>query len=149
MCPRLVPLARVNRWIVVAIPIDRREGVAPVALCVVSMARQEDEALVIGAEGRWFRAPGAARVDLSHRKPLCRILALLAERHVAGHRAGSSQEDLAKAGWPGERIMPSAASTRVRVGIASLRAFGLRGYLVRDPGGYALSAAVAVRIAAT
>jgi len=101
--------------------------------------------LVVGPSGRWFRAPGGSRIELGHRKPLCRILLCLAEERARGDR-GVPVERLVREGWPGERVLASAGAKRVRVAIATLREFGLRDLLVRRADGYALALAAGVRI---
>jgi hypothetical protein len=45
---------------------------------------------------------------------------------------------LVKATWPGERILPQAALSRVYVTVLMLRNLGLRTILVQRDGGYLL-----------
>jgi hypothetical protein len=49
---------------------------------------------------------------------------------------------LLAAGWPGERILPDAATNRLYVAIATLRKLGLRDVLVRFDEGYRLDPGV-------
>ena len=91
--------------------------------------------LAVADDGRWLRLPAArARSEVS---PLSqrRMLALLARRSPG---APVAIEDLAAAGWPGERPRPEAASNRVHVGVSALRDLGLRPWLAHGQGGLAI-----------
>lgn len=94
--------------------------------------------LVVASDGRWFRPPGGSRVNLETRENLCRILAELGEERESFATQALSQNDLLAAGWPDERVMPSAGAARVRVALSTLRKMGLADFLVRRDGGYAL-----------
>ena len=100
-----------------------------------------DQALVIDPAGTWFQPPGGAVVDLSRRRPLMRIVAALAERRRRD-APPMALADLIAAGWPGERILPAAATDRVHVAISTLRKLGLRGVLLHGRTGYFLDRGV-------
>jgi hypothetical protein len=65
------------------------------------------------------------------------------QRTAPGH--GLSLADLQEAGWPGERILPQAASNRIYVAVNQLRKLGLKDWLKRSSsGGYYLDPALPV-----
>jgi hypothetical protein len=101
---------------------------------------------VVARDGSWFRAPGGERTDLSNRRAPARILAALA----AAQSDDVGPLDVAalfEAGWPGERIVQSAASNRVYVALSTLRDAGLDPVLVRDGRGWRLDPALPVHVA--
>jgi hypothetical protein len=49
-----------------------------------------------------------------------------------------ANDDLFRAGWPGERASQRAAANRVRVALATLRKLGLRDHLITTGDGYLL-----------
>lgn len=101
--------------------------------------------LRVARSGRWFEVDGE-RIDLARRGALRRILIALVENHAAPADHGIKQADLLAAGWPGERILAEAASTRVRVAISSLRDLGLRALLLTRDDGYVLDPAAEVAV---
>jgi predicted ATPase len=107
---------------------------------------QPQPGLHIGKDAAWFALEGGPRVDLRRRGALRRILVALVERHGKGAASALDQETLVERGWPGERLLPDAASTRLRVAIATLRRLGLRSVLVTSEDGYLLDPAATVRV---
>lgn len=101
-------------------------------------------ALIVGPEARWFEVPGGDRQDLKRRKALRLILASLVDRHRDNPGAGLDLESLLAAGWPGERVVPTAGANRVYVALTTLRKLGLRGYLLSQDDGYLLDPALPV-----
>ena len=99
------------------------------------------ETLVVGPEGRYFAVPAEAPVSLARRRPLAKLLDLLADarRDEPGRAVGWTE--LLAAGWPGERVLASAGAHRVRVAISTLRKMGLRDWLASSGDGYWLDAA--------
>jgi hypothetical protein len=98
----------------------------------------------VDAEGEWFESPSGERVDCSHRPVLSRLLAhLVRERFASPGRAVRSAE-LVASGWPGERILPSAARNRLKMCLATLRKLGMRELLRTDAHGYLLDPHVPV-----
>jgi hypothetical protein len=97
-----------------------------------------DDALVLGPDATWFRPPGGSWHDLRERQAARKILLRLAELHRAGSTEGLSMEALGEAGWPGERVSPSARTNRINVALAYLRKLGLKRYLERSASGYFL-----------
>ena len=73
------------------------------------------------------------------------LLERLARWRLEAPGEALSIDELIEAGWPDEKIRADAALNRAYVAIASLRKKGLRDVLLTTGGGYALSAAVAVR----
>jgi predicted ATPase len=102
------------------------------------------DALVVCANGRWFRNPHGEVVSIARWRPLQRLLERLAERREIAPGEPLSVEALVAAGWPGERMLSKAGATRVYTAIASLRRIGLRDMLVRDERGYSLRTDVAI-----
>ena len=103
------------------------------------------EALVIADAGGAVQLPGAkARVDLSRRPHLRRILLALGQRRVDAPGEVLAVDDIVLAGWPGERMRDAAAANRVYVALATLRKLGLRDAIVSAEGGYMLSTALPV-----
>jgi predicted ATPase len=100
------------------------------------------DALLIGPEARWFRGPGGEWHDLSKRRPLRLILLHLTELRRAAPGRSVDVDALQRAGWPGEKMNPSAGANRVYVTLNKLRKLGLEGVLIRDDLGYLLDPAV-------
>lgn len=103
------------------------------------------QALQVGPEGSFFHAPGGEPVDLRRRRAPRLLFRALVERRLAAPGVGLSVQELAAAGWPGDRSLPSATAARVYVAIRTLRALGLTGILRRQDDGYLLDPAVPVR----
>jgi hypothetical protein len=100
--------------------------------------------LVVGPECRWFTA-GNARVNLMRRGPMRLVLEALVRHRLDHPGEALRQDELLRAGWPGERVMAEAGSKRVRVAVAMLRRLGLEGVLVTRDDGYLIEAGVEVR----
>lgn len=105
------------------------------------LALRPEDASRLGASSRrrvaldasWFE--GRSRVDLGSRRVLRAVLGLLVERHLSGGAALSSRE-IARSAWPGERMLPRAASNRVYVAVTTLRKLGLGPAIENDGDGY-------------
>jgi tetratricopeptide (TPR) repeat protein len=96
------------------------------------------EALLVTPEARWFRPPRGQWHDLRQRSAARRILERLCARQLDEPGEGLRVDELRDAGWPGERILASAAKNRVYVVLNQLRGLGLRRWLVRKGEGWAL-----------
>ena len=94
-------------------------------------------ALVVEAEGRWFRAPGHARVDLTRRESLRLMLAELVRKAQAGRVV--TVDDLRQAGWPGQAMSRTSGAARVYTALSTLRNLGLRDVLQSVKGEHLLS----------
>lgn len=103
---------------------------------------QEARVFKVALEGGWFQPATGARVDLARHGSLQRLLTRLADRRVHAPGRPLTSADLIAAGWPGERIIPRAASNRLYVALTTLRKLGLAGVLVHRDGGYLLDPAV-------
>jgi hypothetical protein len=57
---------------------------------------------------------------------------------------GLSLVELQEAGWPGERILPQAASNRIYVAMNQLRKLGLKDWLKKSAEGYLIDPALPV-----
>jgi hypothetical protein len=106
-------------------------------------AKAPEAPCVVGADGRWFQLGSSPLVSLERRRPLVRMVAALAQAHASG--APLSSFDLQEAGWPGERMLPSAGVHRVRVAISTLRKLGLGRFLETMETGYGFSSQVTFR----
>jgi len=62
----------------------------------------------------------------------------LVEHRLAAPGRALDPEGLLAGGWPGERVLPDAASKRIRVAIATLRSLGFARWIVTRDGGYLL-----------
>jgi predicted ATPase/tRNA A-37 threonylcarbamoyl transferase component Bud32 len=105
------------------------------------------DALVVAQDGAWFRPPRAWRIDLGRRTHLRAVLRALAVAAISSPGRPLTRDDVLRAGWPGERILPRAGASRVYVTILELRDLGLRDLLQSSPGGYMLAADVPLVIA--
>jgi predicted ATPase len=102
------------------------------------------ESLVIESTAAWFRPPHGARVSLERRDALRRILLELALARADSAGKVVPRARLIATGWPGERMIASAAGNRLRVAIATLRRLGLGDAIATHEGGYHLSADVSL-----
>jgi predicted ATPase len=100
--------------------------------------------LLLAPEARWCRPPESEWHDLRDRHAVRRLLLRLAESQRERPGAGLSLAELQAAGWPGERILPRAASNRIYVTLNQLRALGLKPWLKRGGEGYFLDPALPV-----
>jgi hypothetical protein len=106
------------------------------------------QALVVSADGRWYRLPdAAAQVEVAGHAPARALLVALARQRVACPGRALSVAALVAAAWPDERVVARAGANRVYVGINRLRALGLRGLLRKSADGYLLSPDVDLVIA--
>jgi len=108
--------------------------------------RPMEDALIVGAGGLWLRPPGGERVSLKQRRPLRLLVERLSQERLAEPGHPLSWEDLLAAGWPQERVIPSAGAHRVRVAISTLRKLGLREVLITVPEGYLFDVSVDVHL---
>ncbi len=105
--------------------------------------------LVVGADGVWFSIDDGPRVDLGRRANLRRLLVALTERRREAPGAAVTAALLLERGWPGERVLAEAGSTRVRVAISTLRRMGLSRVLLTRDDGYLLDPTTAVDLEMT
>jgi hypothetical protein len=109
---------------------------------VVSRPSRPAPALEVGPRASWFEAPGGERVDLSRRGPLRRLLFALVLRRTTNPGSGLGVPELAKSAWPEAPDGARGVSSRVYVGIGTLRRLGLGSVLARGDDGYLLDPAV-------
>ena len=129
----------------VALPAIARtllDSVLPTARQLASKCFQavtSSDAILVELEGRWFRVPGSPPVSLARYGSTRRILVALAEArlHDPGRRLDA--DTLIEAGWPGDRLLPMTAQTRLYTAIRKLRKLGLEGILQTTSDGYRLS----------
>src|SRR6185369_2172320 len=87
--------------------------------------------LLLAPEARWCRPPGGIWHDLRERHAVRRLLLKLALHQREAPGRGLSLAVLQEAGWPGERILPEAASNRIYVTMNQLRKLGLKAWLTK------------------
>jgi hypothetical protein len=100
--------------------------------------------LVLHAAERSFRPPGGDWVDLSPKRLLWRLLSSLVSARRDSATAFLPTADMVPVLWPGERILPEAAATRVYSAVAQLRKLGMRELLESGPDGYRVAPLVPV-----
>ncbi|MEO5728893.1 MAG: hypothetical protein ABI134_15525, partial [Byssovorax sp.] len=110
-------------------------------------ARDNEAALVVSDDGRWFRRSEQQEVNLERRAALRRILAALARQRVDSPGTALHLDALLEVGWPGERTSAEAGTARVYNAIQRLRKLGLEGVLRTRDDGYLLDAETVTRIA--
>lgn len=116
----------------------RRQGRPP------AVTRQ-GSALIVGPDATWLQAPEQSEPqDLSRRTALRLIVSALVEQHRANPGEVLSLDELLAAGWPGQKVVPTAAANRVYVALSALRKMGLRGHLLSRDGGYLIDPALPV-----
>lgn len=131
--------------------VDRSDDArALIRILESALAQQErsglaPDALLVGPEARWFRAPAGAWQDVRSRRPLRLLMLCLTERLRAQPGRGVSVDELVDAGWPDEKVQRDAGSNRVYVALNKLRKMGLDGILLRDDSGYYLDPQIPLR----
>ncbi|MFO0650062.1 MAG: tetratricopeptide repeat protein [Polyangiales bacterium] len=100
-------------------------------------ARQAEVTLAVSRTLRRFRLGDGAWVELARFGSLWRIFEALVDAHARDLGATVSGEALLAAGWPGQKMLPEAASNRVYVALSTLRSRGLRAALSRTDEGIA------------
>ena len=100
--------------------------------------------LRIGPDAAWFALGSGTTVDLRKRSAVRRILRGLVENRLSAPGAGTSSDELSAIGWPGEKILPTAAGARVWSAIRILRSLGLADVLLRHADGYLLDPELAI-----
>ncbi|MCB9592559.1 MAG: tetratricopeptide repeat protein [Sandaracinaceae bacterium] len=135
-------LGALARGLGVAVPAAEAVGLdARLATRIASAratASTTEPDLVLGPG--WFSTPGRGKVDTRRRAAARRILEALVESRGAPLDA----DQLIAAGWPGERILPTAAKNRLHVTLHRLRDLGLREGLVFADEGWSLDPSLAV-----
>jgi hypothetical protein len=119
----------------------QRSGDLRLALRVVRAhgADERSSTLRIDRDGRWFELELGTRIEIGRRRALRRILVSLARHHETAPGEELEATTLLAVGWPGERVLPDAASRRVRTAIWELRKLGLGNVLRTQRFGYVLA----------
>lgn len=123
------------------------EAASILSLVFERRVKQDESSILlrISKDGRIFYPPGADEpVDFTRRGALRLILVGLAQRRVEAPGSGLPLDDVVEIGWPGERVTPEAAASRVYTAIRTLRGFGLEDYLLTSDEGYYLSTGLSV-----
>lgn len=120
------------------------QALARRAVPEVAKVSASSGALVVGRDTAWFSFAGGERVDLRRRTAVRLLLRGLVENRLIAPGVGASAAELAGIGWPGEKILPTAAAARVWNAIRILRDLGLAPVLLRHADGYLLDPALSV-----
>ena len=107
-------------------------------------ASQTQHALALAPAARGFTDLEGHWHDLRRRPLLRRLLLELVEQRRGSPGTGITADRLVEAAWPGEHILPDAATNRLYVALARLRKMGLRDVIQSRPEGYAIDPAVDV-----
>lgn len=110
-----------------------------------SLAAPPGRVLEVGPGGRWFSLEGRARVSLARRRSLQLLFAFLIRMREQSPGVGASWQELLAAGWPGEKVVPSAGQRRAYVAVATLRSLGLAEVLLHTDNGYLVDPTVTLR----
>ena len=102
-------------------------------------------AVEVSRDGREVFLLDGTRVELARREAPRRMLLALVRSRLAQPGIAVSAEDMLDAGWPGEKMTPTAASKRVRTAIWTLRHAGLDKLILTREGGYLLDPRADVR----
>ena len=97
------------------------------------------DAVLVETEARWFRMPHGQPVSLARYGSTRRILVALTEARLTRTGSHLDPDALIEAGWPGERILPLTAQTRLYTAIRKLRKLGLGAVLETTSDGYRLA----------
>ena len=97
------------------------------------------DAVLVEMEGRWFRMPSCEPVSLARYGSTRRILVALTEARLTRVGSRLGPDALIEAGWPGDRILPLTAQTRLYTAIRKLRKLGLGDVLETTSDGYRLA----------
>jgi predicted ATPase len=123
-----------------------REAREPGAARTFAQSEGKKTVLRLTHDARTVVLPDGESVSLERRGSLRRLVLALVERHTSepDRGRGLTVDELATAGWPGERVLVEAAQTRVRVAVATLRKLGMRRLLVTRDDGYVLEPSLSV-----
>lgn len=119
----------------------------PVATMLAATIRRAEAYVAcvrVARSGAWF-AVGAKRIEVEGRPTLLALVCVLVGKHASEPGGILSVDDLVGAMWPGERLIPSAARSRVYVAVSTLRKGGLPVQSVRGRG-YRLDPEADVRV---
>ncbi|WP_394829640.1 ATP-binding protein [Pendulispora albinea] len=101
-------------------------------------------ALRVERGGRWLYTPAGERFEVDAHRVVRALLCALVEERIRAPGVALSPSVLCDAGWPGERVVPSAAKNRLHVSLTRLRKLGLRDLILRREDGYLLDPRVVV-----
>lgn len=125
---------------------DTRASLRALERAAAGQRAASTPALVVWSDGRAFQPPESSEpVALPDGSPLRGLLQRLARGRVESPAEWVPIDELLEAGWPGERMGAVAALNRLYVALSTLRKKGLRPYLEKGPGGYALTPGVPTR----
>jgi predicted ATPase len=99
--------------------------------------------IVVGIEARWLSF-STTRLDLARKNAQRLIVLALAQHRLAHPGEGLGWQELAAAGWPGEKMRTDAALKRVYTAVWTLRKAGLDPVLLTHGDGYLFDPAVSL-----
>jgi serine/threonine protein kinase/predicted ATPase len=99
--------------------------------------------IVVGADARWLSF-AALRLDLARKNAQRLIVLALAQHRLAHPGEGLGWQELAAAGWPGEKMRTDAALKRVYTAVWTLRKAGLEPVLLTHGDGYLFDPSVSL-----
>lgn len=99
----------------------------------------ESRALVITPDMAWIRCPSGQPMAVAERPSIGGVFQKLVEKRRRAPGQSVTTEDLLDAGWPRERVLPEAGTSRVYSAVSTLRRLGLGECLTTTDSGYLLS----------
>jgi tetratricopeptide (TPR) repeat protein len=103
--------------------------------------------LTVGWQGQWIEA-GGARIELGTHRAQRRLVWELALRRLIEPGVPADADALIATAWPEERLLPDAATHRLRVALSTLRRRGLGDVIQTTGEGYRLDPKQALALAA-
>lgn len=101
--------------------------------------------IIVAEDLSWIEVDGA-RTSLVRRGAMRRVLSALVLQQAARPGVALTAEEICAAGWPGERMRPDSARTRIYNVIRLLRGLGLASRIVTTDAGYLLDPAQPMRV---
>jgi hypothetical protein len=102
--------------------------------------------LAVHHDGAWFQLAGTASVAWVRRTVRRRLLVALVRARLDTPARPVTADQLIRAGWPDERILPRAARNRLHVALHRLRRSGLAAVVRRTADGWLLSTDLAISL---
>lgn len=109
-------------------------------------SERDTRGIIVAGDASWLRIPSGVTVRLGRARALARIVRELALERVRHPGRAVAAEELVRAGWPDERIVPSAAKNRLHVSITRLRKLGLEDAILREADGYMFDPALLLTV---
>ena len=104
----------------------------------------ERKALLLDTEERQFRPPGGEWTSFSNRPQPFRFLVRLVQQHQNKPAESVSMDELRESAYPGEKMVPKAAASRIYQNMFLLRKHGMANVVLKRQDGYLLDPALTV-----